>query len=107
MPNQQDIIKKVQLFVNEIILNGVPIDKAILFGSYANNNYDINSDIDVALVSPNFNGFGFEDRKFFSKINIKKEFVDIETKTFPTAYFEKGDPFIKEILCSGKVVYGE
>lgn len=107
MPNQQDIIEKVKLFVKEIILNGVPIDKAILFGSYSNNSYHNNSDIDVALVSPNFNGFGFEDRKLFSKINIKKEFSEITTKIFPTAYFEKGDPFIKEILRSGIVVYGE
>jgi predicted nucleotidyltransferase len=105
MLDRKDIIEKVQLFIQEIILLGVPIDKAILFGSYAKNTFNLDSDIDLALVSPKFNGFGFEDRKFFSKINIKKEFIAIETKTFPSDYFEMGDPFINEIKECGIVVY--
>ncbi len=80
---------------------GLKLDKVILFGSYAHNLQNDSSDIDVALVSDEFTGFGFEDRKLFSKINIKKEYIDIETKTYPTEYFEKGDPFIEEIMKTG------
>ena len=105
MVKREDIIENVRSFVQEIILSGVPIDKAILFGSYSKNNFKVDSDVDVALVSPNFNGFGYEDRKFFSKINIKKEFATIETTTFPSSYFANGDPFIDEILKTGIVVY--
>ncbi len=35
-----------------------------------------------------------------SAINIVSNFV-IETKTYPTDYFEKGDPFIDEIKKTG------
>ncbi len=77
------------------------MDKVILFGSHAKGRPNPDSDIDVVLVSDIFTGFGFEDRKYFSKINIRREFVDIETKTYPSQYFEKGDPFINEISKSG------
>jgi|DEB19_MinimDraft_2_1074335.scaffolds.fasta_scaffold182296_2 predicted nucleotidyltransferase len=105
MYSRLDIIKKVQHFTSQIINAGIPIDRVILFGSYAKNNAHNNSDIDVALISNVFSGFGFEDRKKFSKINIKKEFIDIETKTFSSDYFENGDPFTEEILTSGIEIY--
>lgn len=101
MLTREDAINKVKQFVKEISSLGVSLDKVILFGSYASNNQREDSDIDVALVSRSFTGFGFEDRKLFSRINIRKEFIEIETKTYPTEYFEKGDPFINEILNSG------
>ncbi len=94
-------IKKVEAFIQEIKQAGLNIRKAVLFGSYAKGNQREWSDIDVALVADEFTGFGFEDRKFFSGIKIKKEFLDIETRTFPTSYYEKGDPFIDEIKQTG------
>lgn len=101
MLTQEDAIKKVNAFVAEIINTGVPIEQAFLFGSYSNGNFNENSDIDLALVSKAFNGFGFEDRKLFSKINIKDEFVIIETKTYPTDYFVSGDPFVNDVIKKG------
>ncbi len=101
MLTREDAINKVKLFVNEILKLGVSLDKVVLFGSYASNNQREDSDIDVALVSNSFSGFGYEDRKLFSKINIRKEFIDIETKTYPTNYFISGDPFINEIKKRG------
>ena len=105
MLTREDAIAKVQLFAKELLIDGIPLDKVILFGSYARNQQNPDSDIDVVLVSELFTGFGFEDRKHFSKINIRKEFVTIETKTYPSSYFEQGDPFISEILKSGVELY--
>ncbi|MBK7869307.1 MAG: nucleotidyltransferase domain-containing protein [Saprospiraceae bacterium] len=93
MLTREAAIKKVESFIQEILSSGIPLERAILFGSYARGNQHEYSDIDVALISDIFSGFGFEDRKHFSKINIKKEFVDIETKTYSTKYFDSGDPF--------------
>jgi predicted nucleotidyltransferase len=98
-------IKKATDFAKELITSGIHLKKVILFGSYANNNQHEWSDIDVALVADEFTGFGFEDRKHFSKINIKKDYLDIETKTYPTSYFEQSDPFIEEIIKTGIVIY--
>ena len=105
MLTREEVIKKVQQFTQEILSSGVPLERVILFGSYAKNKANNDSDIDVALVSTIFNGFGYEDRKHFSKINIKKQFVDIETRTFASTYFEKGDPFIAEIIQTGIELY--
>lgn len=101
MYSRELAIEKAKKFVTQIIANGIPIEKAILFGSYSKNTMNEDSDIDVALVSPVFSGFGYEDRKFFSKINIQSAFMDIETKTYSSKYFEQGDPFIEEILRTG------
>ncbi|MBM2813671.1 MAG: nucleotidyltransferase protein [Ignavibacteria bacterium] len=101
MLNRETAIEKVRAFASELSLNGINLDKVILFGSYSINQQKENSDIDVALVSDMFSGFGFEDRKLFSRVNIKKEYIDIETKTYHTKYFIKSDPFIEEIKRTG------
>ena len=94
-------INKVSAFARELTALGLNIKRVILFGSYAKNQQHEWSDIDVAVVADEFIGFGYEDRKFFSKINVKKDYIDIETKTFPPDYFEKGDPFIDGIKKTG------
>jgi predicted nucleotidyltransferase len=101
MFNRETAIEKVKSFVSELIFNGIELDTVILFGSYSTNQQKEFSDIDVALVSDMFTGFGFEDRKLFSKVNIKKEYVDIETRTYSKNYFELSDPFIEEIKRTG------
>ncbi|MEI7675327.1 MAG: nucleotidyltransferase domain-containing protein [Bacteroidales bacterium] len=104
MLTREDAITKVKLFAKEISKLGISLDNVVLFGSYTNNNQREDSDIDIALVSSAFTGFGYEDRKLFSKINIRKEFLDIETKTYSTDYFQKGDPFIDEIKSTGIMI---
>lgn len=101
MFNRETAIEKVRSFVKELLFNGISLDKVILFGSYSINQQKENSDIDVALVSDMFSGFGYEDRKLFSRVNIKKEYIDIETKTYSKEYFELSDPFIEEIKRTG------
>lgn len=101
MLTRETVLEIVKLFAKELICNGIKLEKAILFGSYSTDNQNENSDIDVALVSDMFSGFGYEDRKLFSKIIIKREFVDIDTRTYPTDYFWSGDPFIEEIKRTG------
>jgi len=106
MLTREDAIQTVKSFTNEILKLGIPLEKVILFGSYAKNNQRENSDIDIALISTIFTGFGFEDRKYFSRINNKKPFIDIETKTFPSDYYyHSDDPFIMEINKTGIELY--
>lgn len=101
MAPKPDIIEKVNLFITKLLDQGLVLDRVILFGSQVNGKADADSDVDLVLVSEQFSGFGFEDRKLFSKINIQPPFLDIETRTFSSAYFAKGDPFIAEILRTG------
>jgi len=94
-------IETVRNYAREIETHGVSLRAVFLYGSFAKGTQHEHSDIDVALVADNFIGFAFEDQKLFPYIGIKKPYIRIETKTYPTDYFKKGDPFIEEITKTG------
>ena len=94
-------IETVRNYAREIETHGVSLRAVFLYGSFAKGTQHEHSDIDVALVADNFMGFAFEDQKLFPYIGIKKPYIRIETKTYPTDYFKKGDPFIEEITKTG------
>ena len=78
------------------------MDTVILYGSFAKGTHHEWSDIDVAMVADQFTGFTFDDKKLFPYIGSKEPQVRIETKTYPTNYFNNGDdPFIDEIVRTG------
>ena len=86
--------------IKELETNKIPIKESYLFGSiiaHKNNEY---SDIDIALISDVFTGFGFEDRK---KINpfILKINSSIEPHPFPSSKFITENPFVNEIIKNG------
>ena len=94
-------IETVRNYAKDIEAHGVHLHTVILFGSFAKGTQHEWSDIDVALVADEFIGFAFEDAKLFPYVNIKKPYIRIETKTYPTKYFLEGDPFIEEIKKDG------
>jgi predicted nucleotidyltransferase len=102
MVTQQAVIEEVKEFAKEIKALGLHLRKVYLFGSFAQNQQQEYSDIDVALVADEFVGIGFDDIDLFGKALIKH--ILIQPKTYPTAYFEKGDPFIDEIKRTGIVI---
>ena len=69
MLTQRTAINKANNFIKEIKNLGVDLKRAILFGAFADNRQHEWSDIDLLLVADEFTGFGFEDRKLFSRIN--------------------------------------
>jgi len=99
MATQQIAIKKVEKLVSDIQALGIHLQKVILFGSYAKNKQRRYSDIDVALIADEFTGVGFEDIPLF--VSALRNNYMIQPKTFSTAYFKKGDPFIDEIKKTG------
>ena len=101
MLDRNAVIEIVRNYVNDIELHGVHLRTAILYGSFAKGTQHEWSDIDVALVADNFTGWYPDDKKLFPRVCIKKPYIRIETNTYPTDYFEKGDPFINEIKDTG------
>ncbi len=99
MFTKKDLMKYISDYILECNKLGVHFKKVILFGSYARNMAHKWSDIDLALVSDDFTGIILEDIAKITRADIK--FVDIEPHIFNTAYFEKGDPFVEEILKTG------
>lgn len=101
MATKKSIINLVYNFAHDVQKEGVRLEKAILFGSYAKNTATKYSDIDIALVSNDFEGLLLKDLDLFIKAKIKKPYSRIQIQTFSTSYFKKGDPFIDEIKRTG------
>jgi predicted nucleotidyltransferase len=103
MLTQDAAINIVQNYAREIEQRGVNLRNVIMFGSFAKGTQHEWSDIDVALVADEFTGMP-DDYDFFSGIGIKKPYVRIETLTYPTNYFQSGDPLVDEIKQKGVVI---
>ena len=93
-------IEIVGNYAREIQAQGILLRYVIMYGSFAKGTQNEWSDIDVALVADEFEGLP-TDHYYFAHITIKKPYVRIEANTFPTEYFQQGDPFIEEIIKTG------
>ena len=81
-------------------------EKVILFGSYAQGTAEQDSDVDLLIVAP------FEGRSVDKSVQIRLKLrpmfpVDLLVRTAEKIRqrLEMGDPFIKDILLEGKVLY--
>jgi len=101
MLTQNAAIEIVRNYAHDIESHGVNLRTVILYGSFAKGTQHEWSDIDVALVADEFTGFTFNDSDLFPYVGIKKPYIRIEVKTYPTRYFQEGDPFIEEIKKTG------
>ena len=92
--------KIIDNYLEALRANHVPIEQAVLFGSYAQGKYKEWSDIDIALVSEIFEGKRFEDRGKIRKINLSVS-SDLEVLPYRPEDFTPADPFVREILETG------
>ena len=105
MLTRKTAINTARNYAREIKDKGVNLRQAIMYGSFAKGTQHEWSDIDVALVADEFTGVGMIDKKLFPYIGIKKPYMRIESKTYPTDYFYESDPFIEQIKKEGVVVW--
>jgi predicted nucleotidyltransferase len=84
----------------------MPLDKVYLFGSYAKGNPHEWSDVDLCFFSKDF-----EDKRvwdvmtelFCIKAKYDRELL-LEPHAFPTSELERGNPFVEEILQTGREI---
>ena len=105
MYSRKNIEKKIK-DLYKLISDKIKIDGIYLFGSYAKGNPTSDSDVDIAVLSPEFEGIRFYDRGRISKIIIYEtfpelEFADFEIHPYKTDEFTEDDPFVAEILRTG------
>ena len=101
MLDRNAAIRIVRNYAKDIEKHGVQLHTVFLYGSFAKGTQNEWSDIDVALVADKFTGLPDDHNLFPYMGGIKKPYTLIEAITFPTDYFKKGDPFIKEIIKTG------
>ena len=99
-------IKKIlDLFIKELEKE-IRIEKVVLFGSYARKSPRDYSDIDILVVSPDFEGGTAKDYLLLDKIarrvNPLIEAIPYTPSDFKN--FERGD-FVDAVRTSGKVIF--
>jgi len=84
------------------VMRRYPIEKAILFGSFAKGNFNDDSDIDIAFVW-DFSGDLFTVQRDLMKLRRAFDFR-IEPHPFALTNFSDTDPLVHEILKHGVVI---
>lgn len=91
-------------YYNILLQAGFPVEKILLFGSFANNKQHNNSDIDLAVVLRKFKNDRFTTR--LELMRLARDFDEvIEPHPFLSSEFDKSNPFVDEILRTGETVY--
>ena len=112
MVRTRDGLKRILAqFINETVQR-ISVHKIILFGSYASGTPKEWSDIDIAVISPEFAGMNYIDRiKLLLDCAHNIEYsnpIDIETFGYTPEEYAAADhfDFLGTIKETGKVVYG-
>ncbi len=95
MVDRDGAIRIAQSFVNDCKFYGLSFNTVLLFGSTVKGVTHEGSDIDLILVSDQFNDNVFEDLKLYAKINIK--YPIIETHPMSTKAYNEHNPFVEEV----------
>lgn len=94
------VLDRAKRFVEKAREQGVPIESAYLFGSWVQGRGTEWSDIDLAAVSPAFDGTLFYDRR-----KLYRAILAVDTAIEPHPYrpedFNEQDLFVREILRTG------
>ncbi len=105
MPKKH-VEKIAQDFINTVKSNNIKVEAAFLFGSYASNTAQEDSDIDIAIVSPNFGKDFFEESALLKKLSLKIDF-DISPRAYSHEEYQQAteDGFLyQEIIKKGRMI---
>lgn len=102
-----EIKKIINNLAKTLMANHIAVDKIILYGSYAKGTPRAYSDIDIAIISPDFKGKKiFEIQAILARLLSQylsiAEVIGYSSDEFRTA---SPETFIGEIKRTGKVLY--
>jgi len=101
----ETVITIVQQYIADV-KKVMPIDKVYLYGSYAKGLQKENSDVDICFFSPAFESRHSLDiltELFYLKVKYDKD-VLIEPNAFPVSALYNDNPFVKEIIRTGREI---
>src|SRR3990167_2105087 len=84
-------------YIKKVIKAGIRVNKAYLYGSHARETATKDSDIDIAIISPDFTGDRFNDAIFLKKFRINLD-IRIEPIPIKPEDFIEENPIVSEIL---------
>ncbi len=97
------VISDFQKTLQEV---GIKPQKIILFGSYASGRQREDSDIDLVVISEDFEGKGYWERIELLSAAIYKIFKPIEAVAMTPQEWQSGKSLIADYARDGEVVYG-
>jgi len=103
---ESEIIDEIRRLVQSL-KKDIKLDSVILFGSYAKGNAVENSDVDIAVISPEFGQNPLKDKQLIYRTIIRDDiepFFEIHTFT-PSELKDSDSFFVSEIRSTGKMVW--
>ncbi|MDA8335015.1 MAG: nucleotidyltransferase domain-containing protein [Peptococcaceae bacterium] len=97
----------IKKYLETLRTKNIRVEKVILYGSYANGKADKDSDIDLAIISPDFGNDSFDEALMLRKLTRGID-LDISPRPYSEKQFRtatKGDFLYDEIIRKGKIVY--
>jgi hypothetical protein len=107
MVKKSKINKLTNRFVKSLAEKGIPAKYLILYGSYARGNPKPYSDIDIAVISPAFEGKGILKRQELLGEALYGLGEPIEALGYSVKEYQRPPTlsFLSEILSTGKLIY--
>ncbi len=106
---EEKLKETIEYFTNQLLLEGLRISKIILFGSQASGMATSESDIDLAVISEDFEGKNiFEKVKLLNRADvktIKKFVVPLDVILLSENELNNEASIIAGYIRKGKVVY--
>ncbi len=93
-------IEAVEKFLRLLKDADINVERAVLFGSYVRGQAGEWSDIDIAVVSPDFSGIRFNDSKMLMPFVLKSD-TRIEIHPFRPEDFTEDNLIVREIIKDG------
>lgn len=104
--DKRAVLNIISRFSKAIESRGIRIDKLILFGSYATGRYRQDSDIDIVVISRDFDDKDYWERIDILSSAIYQVFEPIEAVAMSLEEWESGQSLIVDYAKNGRVLYG-
>jgi uncharacterized protein len=103
---KKQITRIVKEFIKAIQQRDIKVEATIVFGSYAQNRANENSDIDIAVISPDFGKDFLRESVLLKKISMSVDY-DISPRPYSLEEYhnaKKDDFLYQEIIKKGKII---
>lgn len=105
--DKEAVLTILSRFREMLEAEGIRVDRMILYGSYASGKWHALSDIDVVVISQDFESMTFWERIRVVSGAVAKLWKPIEPVAMTPEEWDSGRSLIVDFASSGEVVYGE